>query len=189
MAAITICSDFGAPNNKVSHCFHCFPIYLPWSERTRCHDLVFWMLSFKPTFSLSSFTFINRYYNFPGGASGKEPVCQCRRHKDVGLIPRLGRSPGGGHSNPFQYSCLENPMHSGAWRDTADGRLQSMGSLRVGHDWVTELTEDYSEDRIDWEDAETNFWSDGNLIWEVVTWVYIFTEMRWNVHLSECTII
>ena len=31
MAAITICSDFGAPKNKVSHCVHCFPIYLPWS--------------------------------------------------------------------------------------------------------------------------------------------------------------
>ena len=41
MAAITICSDFGAPQNKVSHCFHCFPIYLPWSDRTGCHDLSF----------------------------------------------------------------------------------------------------------------------------------------------------
>ena len=41
MAAITICSDFGAQKNKVSHCFHCFPIYLPWSDGTRCHDLSF----------------------------------------------------------------------------------------------------------------------------------------------------
>ena len=32
---------FGAPQNKVSHCFHCFPIYLPWSDGTRCHDLSF----------------------------------------------------------------------------------------------------------------------------------------------------
>ena len=48
---------FGAPQNKVWHCFHCFPIYLPWSDGTRCHDLRF-LLSFKPTFSLSSFTFI-----------------------------------------------------------------------------------------------------------------------------------
>ena len=61
MAAITIYSDFGAPPNKVSHCFHCFHIYLPWSDGTRCHDLsVFWVLNFKPTFSLSSFTFIKR---------------------------------------------------------------------------------------------------------------------------------
>ena len=41
MAAVTICSDFGAPQNKVCHCFHCFPIYLPWSDGTRCHDLSF----------------------------------------------------------------------------------------------------------------------------------------------------
>ena len=42
------------------HCFPFFPIYLSWSDGTGCHDLVFWMLSFKPTFSLSSFTFIRR---------------------------------------------------------------------------------------------------------------------------------
>ena len=41
MAAVTICSDFGAPKNKVSHCFHYFPIYLPWSHGTRCHGLSF----------------------------------------------------------------------------------------------------------------------------------------------------
>ena len=39
MAAVTICSDFGAPQNKVCHCFHCFPIYLPSSDGTGCHDL------------------------------------------------------------------------------------------------------------------------------------------------------
>ena len=41
MAAVSICSDFGAPKNKVWHCFHCFPIYFPWSDGTRCHDLSF----------------------------------------------------------------------------------------------------------------------------------------------------
>ena len=49
--------------NKVCHCFHCFPIYFPWSDGTGCHDLSFWMLSFKPTFSLSSFTFIKRLFS------------------------------------------------------------------------------------------------------------------------------
>ena len=38
---VTICSAFRAPQNKVSHCFQCFPIYLPWSDGTRCHDLSF----------------------------------------------------------------------------------------------------------------------------------------------------
>ena len=41
MAAVTICSDFRAHKNKVSHCFHFLPIYLPWSDGTRCHDLSF----------------------------------------------------------------------------------------------------------------------------------------------------
>ena len=41
MVAITICSDFGAPKNKVWYCFHCFPIYFPWSDGTGCHDLCF----------------------------------------------------------------------------------------------------------------------------------------------------
>ena len=43
---------------------------------------------------------------FPGGSDVKEFACNA----DQGSIPRLGRSPGGGHSNPLQYSCLENPM-------------------------------------------------------------------------------
>ena len=63
MAAITICSHFGAPKHKVCHSFHCFPIYLTWSYGTGCHDLSFWMLSFKPTFSLSSFTFNKRLFS------------------------------------------------------------------------------------------------------------------------------
>ena len=48
---------------------------------------------------------------------------------DVGLIPGSGRSPGGEHGYPFQYSCLEN-----SWTEEP-GRLQSIGSHRVGHDW------------------------------------------------------
>ena len=64
MAAIIILSDFGAQKNKVWHCLHCFPIYFPWSDGTRCHDLsFFWMLSFKPAFSLFSFTFIKRLFS------------------------------------------------------------------------------------------------------------------------------
>ena len=46
---------------------------------------------------------------FPGGTSAKEPACPCRRCKDAGSIPGSGRSLGGGHGNPLQYSCLENP--------------------------------------------------------------------------------
>ena len=38
--------------------------------------------------------------------------------RDAGSIPGLGRSPGGGHGNPLQYSCLENPMERGTWQAT-----------------------------------------------------------------------
>ena len=48
----------------------------------------------------------DRTLGFPGGSAGKESVCNAG---DLGLIPGLGRSPGGGHGNPLQYSCLENP--------------------------------------------------------------------------------
>ena len=44
---------------------------------------------------------------------------------DMGLIPESGRSPGGGHNNPFQYSCLKNPMDRGAWWATVQGVTKS----------------------------------------------------------------
>ena len=57
---------------------------------------------------------IYMYVCFPGGASGREPACQCRRLGDADLIPGSGGSPGGGHGNPLQFSCLENLMDRGA---------------------------------------------------------------------------
>ena len=108
---------------------------------------------------------------FSGGAS-QELICQCRQTEEiVGSISVLGRSPGGGHGNPLQYSCLGNSMDGGAWWATVHiesdmtqqlnctlekemvthssvlawkipwtdepGRLQSMGSQRVGPNLVT----------------------------------------------------
>ena len=71
------------------------------------------------------------YLGFPGGTNGKGPVCQCRRLKDLGLSPALGRFPGGGHDNPLRYSCLENPMEKGVWRATVH---------RVSESDTTEVT-------------------------------------------------
>ena len=51
------------PQNKVCHCFHCFHIYLPQSDGTDAMILVLWILSFMPTFSLSSFTFFQRLFS------------------------------------------------------------------------------------------------------------------------------
>ena len=51
--------------------------------------------------------------------------------RDTGSIPGLGRSPGGGHSNPLQYSCLENSMDRGAWGATVHGVTQSRIQLKL----------------------------------------------------------
>ena len=61
------------------------------------------------------------YNGFPGGARGKESTCQYRRHRDMGLIPGLGRSPEEGNGNLLQYSCLGNPLDKGAWQATVHG--------------------------------------------------------------------
>ena len=72
---------------------------------------------------------------FPGGAGGKESICQHRRHKR----PGLGRSPGVGNGNPLQYSCLENPMDRGAWWAMVHGVAESQTQLkRLSMQVVTE---------------------------------------------------
>ena len=76
-----------------------------------------------------------------GGASGKEPACQCRRRRDAGSIPELGRSPGGGHGYPLQYSCLENPMDRGAWWATVHGVTESDMTEATKHACTQPMTE------------------------------------------------
>ena len=64
--------------------------------------------------------------SFPRDSGGKEFACSVG---DPGLIPALGRSPGGGNGNPLQDSCLENPMDSGALRATVHGVSKSQTQL------------------------------------------------------------
>ena len=61
------------------------------------------------------------FEGFPGGSDGKESACNAG---NPGFIPGWGGAPGGGHDNPLQYSCLENPMDKGAWRATPWGRIE-----------------------------------------------------------------
>ena len=64
MAAVITRSDFRAQEEESCHFFHLFLFYLPWIYETRCHDLSFFLiLSFKPAFSLSSFTLIKRFFS------------------------------------------------------------------------------------------------------------------------------
>ena len=58
---------------------------------------------------------------FPGGSAVKKQPANAGDTRDVGSIPGLGRSPGGGHSNLLQCSCLDNPMDRGAWGATVHG--------------------------------------------------------------------
>ena len=53
-------------------------------------------------------------YGLPGGSVVKNSYDNAGDIRDAGLIPGLGRSPGGGHGNPLLYSCLVNPMDRGA---------------------------------------------------------------------------
>jgi len=60
----------------------------------------------------------------------KNPSANAGYIRDVGSIPGSGRSPGGGHGNPFQYSYLENPMNGGAWRATVHRVAKSQIRLK-----------------------------------------------------------
>ena len=71
------------------------------------------------------------------GSDGEE----CARSAgDLGSIPGLGRSPGGGHGNPLQYSCLENPVDRGAWRATVHGIAKSWTRLSYFHISIKRIT-------------------------------------------------
>ena len=78
--------------------------FWPWSHRTKNQgdgETVFIFMS------------LSKILDFPGGSDGKEFACNAG---DTGSIPGLGISPGGGHGNPLQCSCMENPMDRGAWQ-------------------------------------------------------------------------
>ena len=67
---------------------------------------------------------------FLGGSAVKNPSANKGDAGDMGLIPGLGRSPGGGNGNPLQYYCLESSMDRGAWQATVNGVPKSQPQLR-----------------------------------------------------------
>ena len=62
------------------------------------------------------------FLGFPGGSEGKESACN---PGDLGSVPGLGRFPGGGHGNPFQYFCLVNPHGQRSLTATVHGVTKS----------------------------------------------------------------
>ena len=67
------------------------------------------------------------FYGLPQWVSSEEYACDAA---DASSIPGLGRSPGGGHGNPVQYSCLENPMDRGAGWAIVHGVKKSQTLLK-----------------------------------------------------------
>ena len=67
---------------------------------------------------------------FPDGSDGKESSCNAR---DLGLVPKSGRSPGEGSGYQLQYSCLENSIDRGAWLATVHGVAKSRTRLSDQH--------------------------------------------------------
>ena len=59
--------------------------------------------------------------DFPGGSMVKNLPANAAVTRDVGSVPALKRSPGEGNGNPFQYSCLGNPIDRGTWWATVSG--------------------------------------------------------------------
>ena len=109
---------------------------------------------------------------FPGGSDGKESTYNVG---DLGLIPGLGRSPGGGHGNPLQYSCLENPH----------GQRSLAGYCPWGHK---------ESDMTEWLSAHTDKRRGKGWDLEIRCWKYLpkdlFHQFPWSTecstHLKEC---
>ena len=109
------------------HCFHCFPIYLPWSNGTR-EGNVLEKVSQRAMAPHSS-TLPGKSHGWrrlvgcsPWGRSGSDMTERLHFHFSLSCI-------GEGNGNPLHCSCLENPRDRGAWW------LSSVGSHRVRHDW------------------------------------------------------
>ena len=96
-----------------------------WRQEYRAD--VYWGQVSEAVWMLRSHSIIEAMWGFPGGSDGKESACNSR---DPGSIPGSGRSPGGGHGNPLQYSCLENPMDRGVWWATVHRVTHSQTRLK-----------------------------------------------------------
>ena len=83
-----------------------------------------------PQKGLGPFEMLIITLGFPGDSDGEESACNVG---DLGLIPGSGRSPGGGHGDLLQYSCLENPMDGGDWKATVHGVTKNRIRLSNKH--------------------------------------------------------
>ena len=100
------------------------------------------------------FTNIVSVEGFRGDSDGKEAACST---EELGLILGWIKSLGGGHGNPLQYSCLEDPVDRGAWQATVHGIPES--------------------DTTEW--LSTTLSVDGYLMWSHIIWYHLLTFPFW----------
>ena len=151
MAAVIIQSDFGAQENKVCHCFYRFPIYLPWSDDTRCDDLGFLNVEFLSQLFHSPLSCCIKSLFSSSSPSATRVVSSAYLRLLIFLPAILLDSslcfiqPDISHDVLLPIMQKEMAAHSSilAWRipwTEEPGGLQSIGLQRVGHDWVTNTT-------------------------------------------------
>ena len=139
-------------SDKIPSFFFFFPFLCIWSA-CQSPPLLIGKRSatpFQTTVSKRQYVFLKRTHNIliiipfrsPWWLS-QETTCNAR--VPGGSIPGLGRSPGEGSGNPFQYSCLKNAMDRGGLQ--FHGELQSMKSQRIRHDWVCTHTHTHTSIR------------------------------------------
>ena len=108
--------------------------FTPWPKLDLSREDAVWSLLRKTSGFILSWALvcqaIGNIMGLPRWLSGKESACDAGDIKDVGSIPELGRSPGGGHGNPLQYSCLESPMDREAWQATVHRVSNSQTQLK-----------------------------------------------------------
>ena len=111
----TICDNFGAQENKVYHCFHCFPIYLPWSDETGCHDLSFLNVEFSP------------FYSWANWGAVEVPSVMFWGKPGLPLQSRDSKFPGFQRISVFFLSYLP-PSHP-------PNHITKKGNRKAGHPW------------------------------------------------------
>ena len=106
---------------------------------------------------------LNHFMAFPMALVVKNLPANAGDAGDPGSIPGSGRSPGGGHDNPLQYSCLENPVNRGAWRATVHGVSKESDTGKA-----TKRARTHTHTSMQTEKLKCTFWPTQYILFQIV---------------------